>query len=347
MRAINERTTVVGKWEHYKFYLYIPKERNQHNKPYLYFYQNHDNGRERIRIYKGLKRHASVSELKKAGKGIAAEVVEKLKSGWCPLKKYDEQNELGQRSAIQLCLKHWLAYRREVCDYGGMKRKALLSSQYLQTYVTEWLKEKGWLQRPIISFNKYDAELFLRSCAHKRQWGKVSYNTYRCLLGTFFNYLVGLQVLQTNPVRFTKKLNLKHDRSRFKIFEEEELKQVAEALNNDLAFTDLSIAAKLVFFYNIRPSEIIRLQVKDIDFSQNLLTLPASKTKNQNDAVFALRDDLSLPLKEPTNGFNGDWYVFGAKTRSLRIPRSMVTWNSDGKYSERRTSYLHTCGFMR
>lgn len=81
----------------------------------------------------------------------------------------------------------------------------------------------------------------------------------------------------------------------------------------DYGFRDLYIAAKLIYKYNIRPIELIRVQVKDINLADHLLTLPVDKTKNGNEAQFTL-DGKTVELLTGYLKHNSPYlFIFGNK----------------------------------
>ncbi|WCT13498.1 tyrosine-type recombinase/integrase [Mucilaginibacter jinjuensis] len=271
----------------------------------------------RLRTYKNLSYNHDAGTLKKKARILVDEIIENIKAERHPLSfsGSDKDAELIGQSTIIFWFDHWLAYRKECFEIGALKMKGYLSSQNICSYFMEWLKDKGFERRAAGSFNHLDIDLFLRTWAKKRGWNKVSVNTYRGHLITFFNYLIALKVITDNPAKHTRKLNLKNDSSRFKIYEEGELRKVVNALIEDESFHDLYIAAKLVYKFNIRPIELIRLQVKDINFRKRLLTLPPDKTKNGNEARFLLDEESLFMLETFLKDHDHTHYIFGRRTK--------------------------------
>ncbi|NCD67886.1 tyrosine-type recombinase/integrase [Mucilaginibacter agri] len=319
MRPLSNRTITIKKWNEYKFNLYVPERPDHNNKPSLSFYHlDTITGKlNRIRIYKGLSWTYTMKKLKENAKALVNEIVENLEAGHDPFSKGtifpDKYLILTTKSSIQRCMEHWLAYRKETFESGALKKKGYLSSLNTCTFFKDWLEVKNLLAKPASSLTQFEIELFLQAYAKRRGWNKVSYNTYRGHLITLFNYLLALKAVSENPAILTRKQSLKNDSSRFRIYEEEELRQVVTALAADEKFYDLYVAAKLVYKFNIRPIELLRLQVKDIDWVKAVLVLPPEKTKNGNEARFALDDESVLFLRKLIKSDGANLYIFSKR----------------------------------
>lgn len=317
MRPLSNRTITIRKWNKYKFNLYIPGKPYKNSKPNVSFYHHDPNTGElnRIRTYKGLSRTYTIKKLKENAKVLVNGIVENLEAGHDPFAKsipcLDLPLTLSMKSSIQQCMEHWLAYRKEAFESGMLKKKGYLSSVNICVFFSDWLQTRQFLLRPASLVTKFDIELFLQAFTKKRGWNKVSYNTYRGHLITLFNYLLALKAVSENPVRATRKQSLKNDSSRFKIYEEDELREVVSALAKDEKFYDLYVAAKLIYKFNIRPIELLRLQAKDIDLPKRLIILPPEKNKNGNEARFSLDDESVILLnKLSSDNYLSDRFVF-------------------------------------
>ncbi|MES2062718.1 MAG: tyrosine-type recombinase/integrase [Bacteroidota bacterium] len=309
-----DTSVVIQTWKDYEFKLFPG---TTSTKPYVHFqFLNPDTGKlERQRKLTGLKPGASLAVLKKDAKDVVEALITLLSKGWNPITNTFNDLPITPLSPIKECIPYWLKQRELKVENQGMKEKALKMNRYLMNFFTEWLTEKKYLMRKPSTFNKLDIDHFLESTALARKWGKVSYNCYRTDLGTFFNFLVTLKITDENPVPLSVKKNTKRDSSRFKIFETDELKNVVTLLAMDKAYFGLYIASKMVFHYNIRPVELTRIQVENIDFSKRTLTLPPDKTKNEEEAIFALNDELYNLLDDLVVNKPAHYYVFGHRCK--------------------------------
>jgi integrase len=167
--------------------------------------------------------------------------------------------------------------------------------------------------------------MFMRHIEKKRKLGKPTYNSYLHRLKFFYKYLVNERVVNFNPcvpAHYYKTKNLK---TRFQIFEPEELDHVRNLIVGDPKFADLYIACKFLFEYNIREAEQLRIKLGWINWKKCELRIPEkiieadrerNATKNGMSAVFEIRDDLleliAEYIGERTDKNN---YLFGGHNR--------------------------------
>jgi integrase len=300
---------VIQTWGEYEFKLFPG---SASTKPYLHFqYVNPETGKEeRVRKLAGLKKGASLTTLKKEARLSAEWMIELLSNGFNPITNTSVDAPLTPLSGIRDCIDNYIKYFDEKLANGVIKDKTHQNMIRLLGWFKDWLKGKQYSMRKPNTFTYIDIDAFMQKYSKLRVWDKVSYNTYRGSLLTFFNYLVKLKVLSDNPVTNSDKKNTKKDSSRFKIFEEEELSHVVKLLESDKAYFELYVASKIIFYYNIRPIEITRIQVCDISFEKNLLTLSTEKTKNKNEAKWQLSDEMVELLKKLVGDAPGHYFVF-------------------------------------
>ena len=309
---------IIQTWGDYEFKLFPGSAKT---KPYLHFqFLNPDTGKEvRQRKSTGLKPGESITKLKKEAKALSEAIIDLLSQGWNPINNTINGIPITPLSTIQECIEYWLTQREEMVKNTAMKIKALKMNKYLMGYFKTWLTVKGYLFRKPNSFNKIDIDNFLQTTASARKWGKVSYNCYRTDLGTFFNYLKTLKIISENPVKESMRKSTKNDSSRFKIYEEDELLDVVTLLAKDKRYLGLYVASKMVYFYNLRPIEITRIQVNNIDFQKKLLTLRYDQTKNKNEAIFQLNEEMFNLLDNLTSNYPSDYFVFGRRCKPSKL----------------------------
>jgi integrase len=319
LKATKKNTSIIIQtWGDYEFKLF-PGTKS--TKPYVHYqFVNPNTGKgERQRVLTGLKPGASLTSLKQDAKHVVTALINLLSKGYNPIAESFNDLPITPLSPIKDCIPYWLKQRELKVQNQAMKEKALKMNQYLMDYFTEWLTDKKYLMRKASTFTKIDIDHFLESTSLKRKWNKVSYNCYRTDLGTFFNFLVTLKITSENPVQSSAKKNTKRDSSRFKIYEASELKNVVELLAKDKSYFGLYIASKMVFHYNIRPVELTRIQVRDIDFVKKTITLSPDKTKNGDEAIFALNDEVYNLLDDLVANKPIDYYVFGHRCKPSQL----------------------------
>ncbi|RZK39880.1 MAG: hypothetical protein EOO90_17040 [Pedobacter sp.] len=312
----SKQSQLIHIWEDYEFYLSIPKTFIGSNKPYVYFYYLNPktNKTERIRKYLG-KNEGNIKQIKLEAKKLILDLVSLLNEDWNPLT--NEQNELtiDQNSSIEDCMNYWISRREESVINGSIAKKTLKNNKILISHFSSFLYNKSLRYVKPKSISHIQIKEFLDTKAFERNWGKVSYNTYLIDVKTFFNYLKDLKIIKENPCDRVVKKNIRNDSTRFKVFEKQELLEVSTLLSSDHHFFGLHIAAKFLFKYNIRPLELTRLQIRDVDLKAEILVIPYTKTKNGNEARFILDTEMIHLLRLLMGDHPNDWYIFGGRNK--------------------------------
>jgi integrase len=312
----SKQSQLIHIWKDYEFYLNIPKSFTGSNKPFIYFYyfDIKANKLERIRKYVG-KNNGNLKKVKDEAKGLVLDLVTMLGNNWNPITNLQNEVALNSNSSIVNCIDYWLGKREEAFKNQSIGKTALKNNKILMAHFKSHLEIENLCHFKASSITSIHIREFLDAKAYERNWGKVTYNTYLVDLGTMFNYLKELKIVADSPCDKVSKKNTKFDSSRFKVFEKEELLQVSSLLSSDRRYFGLHLAMKLLFKYNIRPLEIIRLQIRDVDFNNALLTIPHFKTKNRNDARFKLDAEIVSLLKAIIQDHPADWFIFGGRNK--------------------------------
>ena len=307
-------------WDTYEFYLYIPEAVNRNSKPFIFFnyLDPNDNRTTRVRKFIGQNK-GNKGLIETEAKKQVIELIHLLENNWNPITSSYNSLQITPSSSISKCIEYWLQKRTESFKNQSIGKGTLKNATILMNHFIDYLDKAKLLNRPITSINPTHIREFLDLKAFERSWGKVTYNTYLIDINTFFYYLEENKIIKENCANRVPRKNTKGDSSRFKVFEKLELQQVSNLLANDKRYFGLHVATKLLYLYNIRPIEITRIQVKDLDFTKHLLTLPSFKTKNRNEARFLLNTETEVLLNTLINDASGDWYIFGNRNKPTPI----------------------------
>ncbi|MDN3588143.1 tyrosine-type recombinase/integrase [Pedobacter aquatilis] len=312
----------IKEWNEIEFNLSIPAKITHSNKPFIYFYwPNADNYAKLERARKGGiggVKDTRISIRKKAVAAVDALIL-MLSRGWNPFTNayvnLGVHVNLHSASPISKCLNTWIEHREERRNSNMIGKIALKNNKIVVKHFMDWLDVKGFLNRKIETFNPIDIDNCLGFKMNELGWGKVTYNSYRCDLCTFFSFLCKYKVIQENPVKQSVKKNTRRDSSRFAIYEEEELQTVVRLMEGDPGYFGLYVASKLLYLYNIRPVEMTRLQVMDVDWNKRILTLPPQKTKNGSEAIFQLNEEIYGLLEKLVVNAPDENYIFGHRCK--------------------------------
>ena len=316
LMRLPKQSQLIHVWGEFEFYLNTPKELIGSNKPFIYFYYLNakTNKTERIRRYIP-KLDGNYKKIILSAKSIVSELIALLKSGWNPVTKGVDLKQINYSSNLIECLDYWIMKREEAYTNKAIGYSALKNNRILVMHYKSYIESTQGVVLKIQNVNKIHIKEFLDFKANERSWGKVTYNTYLIDLGTFFNYLTDMRIIKENPCSKVPRKNTRRDSSRFKVFEKDELLEVSRILQHDDHFFGLKLATQFLFKYNIRPIELTRLQIKDVNFTKSLLIIPSTKTKNGNEAIFQIDNGTTALLKQMISDYPQEHYIFGSRNK--------------------------------
>lgn len=316
----NKTSHLIHLWEDFEFYLNIPQALIGSNKPFIFYYYLNTKTNKRIRIRKYISRcNGDIKQIKALAKQTITEIVKLLSNDWNPITNIQNEATINSTSTITECIDYWLNKREIASKETAIKAKTLKGNKILMMHFCSYLNKNSLANIKATHIHVMHIKEFMEHKTFERNWGKVTYNTYLVDLRTFFNYLKEIKIIKDNPCDRVQKKNIKFDSTRFKVFEKEELKQVSNLLANDHRYFGLYVSTKLLFKYNIRPLEMTRLQILDIDFKERTLNLPYHKTKNGNEARFKLDEETYRLLEQLTTNYPIEWFVFGGRNKPSPI----------------------------
>ena len=124
--------------------------------------------------------------------------------------------------------------------------------------------------------------------------------TYGTKLNTFFVWLIQGKLIKENPLEHIK---LRHPEYKDKrALEDEEVKRIYSAImlhsqNALLLKRDIAMVS-ILFFCGLRLGEFISLQVTDVNFEKQLLTVRSETSKSKTTRYVPIHPTLKLHLKE-------------------------------------------------
>jgi integrase len=232
-----------------------------------------------------------------------------LQSGWSPFQQYDPETFLVKSGLCSITI-------NEAFDRVLAKKKLLLAPASYSSFRSH-----------VESFRSYFTlrnltEMDVRSLTQKyvldflderTASGSVSLRTRNNLLidiKSMFSTLVDGEVIDTNPAMRIKKISCASTKNA--LFNETQLSQMFEWMDSNNPY--LGLYCRFIAYTFIRPIELTRLKVKDIDMVKKVIHLSEGQTKNKTGAVIpiikSLEDEL---LKLKLDEYPKDYYLFSAK----------------------------------
>lgn len=225
----------------------------------------------------------------------------KLASGWSPFTDGSENTKHLQPLSYGLD-----AY---IKDKGRDLREAsMVSYTSVAKILKEWLVEKAIGEIACIKFNVSIARQFMEDLRNRPKFNNNTFNTYLKKYRAAFNWLKEHEYVNDNPFDQIKTLQ-KQEKMRGLIPPEARDIVIKYVRNSD--HPNYELVMHLVFTSLIRPSEIERLQVRDVDLINKCIHIPANKAKTHKDRDAALSDAciaMLIPLLA-VPGIQPDWYL--------------------------------------
>ena len=246
----------------------------------------------------------TLMEFKVAANKVLCDINIKLASGWNPFTD-------GSKNTKQL---QTLSYGLDayITDKGRDLREAsMVSYTSVAKILKDWLVEKGIGEIACIKFNVSIARQFMEDLRNRPKFNNNTYNTYLKKYRAAFNWLKEHEFVNDNPFDQIKTLQ-KQEKMRGLIPPEARDKVINYVRTSK--HPNYEIVMHLLFTSLIRPSEIERLQVRDVDLINKCIHIPANKAKTHKDRDAALSDTciaMLIPLLSKP-GILPTWYLINS-----------------------------------
>lgn len=303
-----------------------------------YFYNECIGQQERRRVLLNMyrKRYRTLAEFKVFANSVISSTNIKLMNGWTP---YGQKQ--NSRNYLPLT---------EVCDAFIAEKGRELSTESIRSYKSFCNRLSAWVNDnypgcQICQFTGGHAVEFMDylymtpskkadpnsawqqrlARAHKKTEAKepkqMSANTYNGILKcgkAFWGWCVSKSYIKESPF---DKLQPKHEteKKRDMIPQDVRKKIVSYIQKENPAF---EIIYHLVMTSLIRPIEVERVQIRDIDLQNHCINLPGSKTKNHHARTAPLTDRTCELLAKHIAGVPDNYYLFDSQYKASSKPTS-------------------------
>jgi integrase len=273
---------------------------------YIYFsFRNPKSGKmeRQTPIYAGINKHKTVKERKEAAQNLKWAVDRILKNGFNPY----------ENSKLDEIEKHYNI--KEAFEFGLEIKKKTLSENSYSDYRIRIAKFQKWLIAngldellKIEHLTKKIVSTYLNEVLQKTS--PINRNNTRAVISTFFKTLEDEDIIKDN---FIKNIPiLKSTPERNKTYSKELEGKIFEKLNDD---PTLKLFVQFISYNFLRPVEVVRLKIKDINIEEQKLFV---KAKNKTDKIKIIPEILLKELPEikhldqecflfTPNGIAGEW----------------------------------------
>ncbi|GIZ16657.1 hypothetical protein RCZ15_25940 [Capnocytophaga catalasegens] len=198
---------------------------------------------------------------------------EKLYSGWSPFLENSDKNEL---KTISYCLDFFLKNLNKE-EKDGVKRSATVNNwKYFIDAFKKYLSEN---QKNTTFISQID----IRICSHfmdaiylQKNSSVRTYNARLKQLKALFNFFISKGFLSDNPAKNIK-LKTTNEKKRV-ILNQKEKQQLQQLKTDDFHFY---IFCMTTYYCFIRPAELKKLKVGDVDLQNGFITISSEISKNR------------------------------------------------------------------
>ena len=228
---------------------------------------------------------------------------EQLYSGWSPY-----MGNLTEVKTIDYCFDYYLkTLSKELSD--GVKRKSTYNNyKYFIMAFTEYLSIYQKNVKFISDISTLICDHFLDRIYIEKEKSARTYNFYLMCMRTFFNFCFSKGFIKESPVKNTKTKSIK-EKTRVVLNEKEKAKL---ALLKEENF-HFYVFCMTTYYCFIRPNELKKLKVENVNIEKNYITIPSSISKNRKTENVTIPNIFIEELKEHIGKASKDLFLFGKK----------------------------------
>jgi len=325
-----------------KVFIFIPKK---NGKPcidvgcywYVYFYYYHNGKRKMFKYYKNINRIDSVAGRMKAAKNLKKAIEHFLFSGGNPLLKTKNNN---------FTIIEALNFGFEQKKIEWSQRTESTNKIFFEKFIA-WINKNDLQDYSIKSLKKEHITYFLNDLK-KQNLSNTYINNNKRFLSSLFTKLSSDNIIDYNFVKEIK--NLKETPEKNKTFSLQQLKEIKTFVKqNDFP---LYLFLQFMTYTFLRPVEIIRLKVGNIDLRKKIIYVDTKTEKSIIpiiETLYKIIDEKHLTNFDKNyylityKGFPFNWQAVEStrygnfKKRFLKVKKHFNLGNDYGLYSFRHT----------
>jgi integrase len=269
-----------------------------------YSYRDPSSGKmKRFRIYDGFSKHRSAAEKMQHGHDLLESLKEKLLNGWSP---FEDRSKVVYADD--------LVYRAVANKYGRMRSDIKTFNYFINeflknhtgirpsTYATykskfryfqEFLTGQKLQDNSLKAFGKKEAAEFNVYLKFTRKLSAKSINQYNVLMRTFYKFLIKNGEVSSSPFDGIKTLKVETKKPR--VYSSQYLHKVTGwAGQYD---KQLLLVIRIIFNCLIRPGEIRKIRIRDVDLVNGKITVSSLVAKTGKQRVVDIPEYLVEEMK--------------------------------------------------
>jgi len=309
---ILQRTEKYRRKKYMLFIDYLPAELKMNTSRWYvaYHVKNPQTGKLHRKTIK-VNRIENLTERKRYARKLVLEINKKLETGWNPF--IEQEAPRGYTKLIEALEIYLRAKTKEFSSKDSIRTYAS-HVESLKIFVKSIEKNTDML---VISFDAHAVKRYMDYLYNVRNLSGRTYNNYRAFCTVIWNWFVENLYCKVNPFASVKK-KMEQTKTRT-IIDTDTRSRIREHLLKTGEHEYLAMIM-LCFHGLIRPKEICLLKPEYFDFEKRIIFLPAKITKDKDDRIVTISDDLmehletlNIPKINPSN------YIFSTAFKAGKM----------------------------
>lgn len=244
------------------------------------------------------KRYRTIAEFKVAANEIVCTINSKLAGGWTP---FGESENARYYSTIDEIIKLYLSEKSK-----ELKPDTMRSYRSFCNIFSNWCAESA-PNCKCIQFNKTLAVQYMDYIYMERGVAARAYNNQLKMARALFSWAVQKCYCKENPFELIKVK--KQDEKKRILIPSQIRKKIRTYLEQHNP--NFMVVLELIFTSLLRPAEISRIQIKQINLKEQYIYMPSAQTKNGHHRYAFLSKELVIMLAPLIANAQDDWYLIG------------------------------------
>lgn len=290
-----------------------PKDLDMKKKPWFVwfrFYNENTKERELQRIKADLNSISDKRERILAANSLVQVLTQKLEAGWNPLTESieDTGNELSLKQQFDEILK---------AKVTSLTDKSLSDYNYILGIFNTWLTSKQFHNIYPQNFTNTMARQYLNFLVIDKAYAGKTHNTHLAIIKSWFTDLVNIKIVNDNPFAGIEELPEETGKNfAYNTDEQKKLKPLIFKEHRRLYY-----ACNFLFYLLIRPKELKRMRVEDINFESKTVIVHSGKSKNRKQQSVTIPTGLEkIMLDMGLDLAPKHFFVFGKNNETVETP---------------------------
>ena len=254
--------------------------------------------RKRMLLNALRKRYRTMAEFKVAANEIICTINAKLAGGWTP---FGESENIRYYTKLEDVMSAYVSEKSK-----ELKEDSLRSYKSFCRILAQWCEENVPNCKCIL-FNRTLAIRYMDYIYNERNVGARAYNNQLKMARAFFSWAVQKCYCKENPFELIK--TKKQEEKKRVLIPIDTRKKIREYLEQHNP--NFLIVLELIFTSLLRPTEISRIQIRQINLKEQYIYMPFDKTKNGHARHAFLSRELVAKLAPLIANKHDDWYLIG------------------------------------